>query len=324
MNLSSLLSGNNSTSTRLKLGDVEFTSFEVPDQISLGAKQQMAVHKLIGGTRVVDVLGVDYDQISWSGIITGDTAGTRVGTLEKMRDAGNTVQLTLDNYIFDVVISSFVPTYVFTYKRPYSIELTVVERKDKPAGPKSVKEALDALVNGDMGKMLGLASSSGDSTLTGILSTVSDAIAPIQTFVEQTAATIQPIVQTITTAQQQVRDVITALEASASSVTTLGGLVPGNPVSTTVNNLLKQADAATRLPVLYQTQDLLGRLSKNVQSGQASNGSQTLIQAGGTLYQVSAKQYNDASQWTKIAAINNLSDPYMTGVNTIVVPNAQG
>jgi nucleoid-associated protein YgaU len=41
---------------------------------------------------------------------------------------------------------------------------------------------------------------------------------------------------------------------------------------------------------------------------------------GGNLFQIAAKYLNDATQWLRIAQINGLSDPQLSGVVTLTIP----
>lgn len=43
--------------------------------------------------------------------------------------------------------------------------------------------------------------------------------------------------------------------------------------------------------------------------------------AGGNLYQIAATQLGDATQWIRIADANDLTDPFLTGVVTLVIPD---
>jgi L-ascorbate metabolism protein UlaG (beta-lactamase superfamily) len=43
--------------------------------------------------------------------------------------------------------------------------------------------------------------------------------------------------------------------------------------------------------------------------------------AGGNLYQVAATQLGDATQWIRIAQLNNLSDPFLQGIVTLKIPD---
>jgi hypothetical protein len=47
----------------------------------------------------------------------------------------------------------------------------------------------------------------------------------------------------------------------------------------------------------------------------------TLTTAGGTLFHIAAAELNDATQWIRIAQLNNLSDPILSGVVTLLVPD---
>lgn len=47
---------------------------------------------------------------------------------------------------------------------------------------------------------------------------------------------------------------------------------------------------------------------------------QTLTTAGGNLFQIAAQQLGDATQWLRIAQANNLSDPMLSGVVTLLIP----
>ena len=46
----------------------------------------------------------------------------------------------------------------------------------------------------------------------------------------------------------------------------------------------------------------------------------TITVAGGNLFRVAAEQLGDATQWIRIAQLNNLSDPMLSGVVTLLIP----
>jgi nucleoid-associated protein YgaU len=48
---------------------------------------------------------------------------------------------------------------------------------------------------------------------------------------------------------------------------------------------------------------------------------QTIVVAGGNLFRIAAEQLGDATQWIRIAQLNNLSDPLLTGVTTLRIPD---
>ncbi len=47
---------------------------------------------------------------------------------------------------------------------------------------------------------------------------------------------------------------------------------------------------------------------------------QTVTVVGGNLFALAAVYLNDATQWIRIAQANGLSDPQLSGVNTLVIP----
>jgi L-ascorbate metabolism protein UlaG (beta-lactamase superfamily) len=47
----------------------------------------------------------------------------------------------------------------------------------------------------------------------------------------------------------------------------------------------------------------------------------TLTIAGGNLFSIAAEQLGDATQWIRIAQLNELTDPMLSGVNTLQIPD---
>jgi hypothetical protein len=47
----------------------------------------------------------------------------------------------------------------------------------------------------------------------------------------------------------------------------------------------------------------------------------TLTVAGGNLFQIAARQLNDATQWIRIAQLNGIDDPMLSGVVTLLIPD---
>lgn len=47
----------------------------------------------------------------------------------------------------------------------------------------------------------------------------------------------------------------------------------------------------------------------------------TVITSGGTLFHVAASELADATQWIRIAQANSLSDPILTGIVTLLIPD---
>jgi len=47
----------------------------------------------------------------------------------------------------------------------------------------------------------------------------------------------------------------------------------------------------------------------------------TIIVAGGNLFQLAAQELGDATQWIRIAQLNRISDPMLTGIVTLLIPD---
>lgn len=42
--------------------------------------------------------------------------------------------------------------------------------------------------------------------------------------------------------------------------------------------------------------------------------------AGGNLFAIAAHELQDATQWIRIAQLNNLTDPVLVGIKTLLIP----
>lgn len=47
----------------------------------------------------------------------------------------------------------------------------------------------------------------------------------------------------------------------------------------------------------------------------------SLTVAGGNLFRIAAEQLGDATQWIRIAELNHLADPVLSGLQTIQIPD---
>lgn len=50
----------------------------------------------------------------------------------------------------------------------------------------------------------------------------------------------------------------------------------------------------------------------------------TITVAGGDLFTIAAEQFGDATQWAALASLNGLSDPVLSGVVTLRIPDSPG
>lgn len=110
----------------LTLGGVPFRDMEVPEKIRFGGQQRVAVQNLIGGGRVVEVLGIDDGKISFSGIFSGGDAVGRVQMLDAARALGASLPLAWDGFFYTVIIEEFSAEYRKTNLIPFSVSCVVV------------------------------------------------------------------------------------------------------------------------------------------------------------------------------------------------------
>ncbi len=89
------------------LGSVVFEGHEVPSRIGVGGAHAVTIHRLPGGGRIVDAMGVDDGAISWGGFFTGPFAAARARVVDAMRQSGELVGLSFGDYAFNVVVVHF-------------------------------------------------------------------------------------------------------------------------------------------------------------------------------------------------------------------------
>ncbi len=146
----------------LTLGGFAFADMELPESIQCGGSQQVAVHTLPGGGRIVDVMGPSEAPISWSGIFLSADAAQRSQQLSEMRRAGQVVPLAWGGTVVPVVVTDVQIEWRNPHWVPYRITCTVL-----PPPPAKGKDADDE--DDDLGDM------DDDSPGGGILGALGDA-----------------------------------------------------------------------------------------------------------------------------------------------------
>ena len=238
--------------TTLLLGPVVFTDFEVPCGINFGGKQRMAVHRLPGGARVIDVLGRDDTDISFSGIFCGDNATLRARLLDEMRALGALLPLTWDVFFYTVVISQFQADYATSNWIPYKITCTVL--RDEASALIEGALSLAASVLSDIGTAVTRAASGGVD-----ISALPSAMTDPSSTVRDTAAygTAQ---SGLAGAQASLGGAINDVETTLPATTITG---PGTAASG-VANLTSAVGASQQLSQLTLAQAYVGRAATNL------------------------------------------------------------
>lgn len=304
--------------TILTLGDFAFSRFEVPERIAFGGAQHLAKHEMVGGARVIDAMGRSDMPLSWSGLFQGEAALARARYLDTLRVNGKALALSWNELRYQVVISEFQADFQRFYQIPYRITCEVVKDLTIPVNV-IANPGIDQLINADLTTAKALSDKIADPTLTTKMSKLESAIKSVSNFAKATTATINGVLTPLAEANARVKILIASTGNVIKNVTTVGGILPNNPIARQAAKLTSQVTAMTAQPNLYQLQSVLGRMSANL--GTIGGGNKTVTTAGGSLYKVSQQQYGDATQWPTLAKANKLSDPQITGVKTLNVPS---
>lgn len=140
--------------TKLILGGIAFQGFEIPEHIKFGGKHHINKHVLIGGSRVLDTMGPDPDDITWSGRFRSNNALSRALAVDALRQSGAQVALSWGGLFFMVVVSSFQADYQKRYEIPYNIACMVSQVQGGGAG--GFISTVSSLVGGDLGALVSL------------------------------------------------------------------------------------------------------------------------------------------------------------------------
>jgi hypothetical protein len=143
----------------LLLGPIAFQAFEVPASINIGGAQRLAIHHLPGGSRVIDALGRDDSDITFSGTFSGPDATLRARLVDEMRVSGLPMPLTWDVFFYSVIIKKFEADYRSGWWIPYRMTCIVVCDEASRAVASIISLADDAL--SDVTTAFGFATTAG-------------------------------------------------------------------------------------------------------------------------------------------------------------------
>jgi hypothetical protein len=243
----------------LTLGGIIFQDFEVPDSIGTGGEQSLVVHKLPGGARVVDAMGADHRDISWSGRFRSGNAEARARLLDGYRIGGRQFLLQWSTYRYRVVVKSFEPNYQQPFEIPYTISCLVVS--DESAPVLTGIPGIDAIIGSDLGAALGLSDSLGVAQIATAVATAQQAISTVTTLKNAPASSLANITGTLAAAQQAVGATVTATGVTLS---TAAPIAAGTDPASLAGSLTSQASGFGQLSQLYQLSGTLTRMGKNL------------------------------------------------------------
>ncbi len=307
--------------TTITLGAITFARFEIPESLPFGASQKTNVHTLVGGQKVIDVLGPMPVNPSWSGYFLNDAGLDRARYLKAQCEAGLPLSFTYSQFSYQVLITSFEARFQAGPYTPYSIALEVIADNTAPITV-APDPSPEQLVNDDLDSANGLAGDIGDATLTGMMGELSSAITTIGSFATATASALNALQVPIGLAQTQVTDLLNANTSALGAVQGVAGIVAGGDPLALAATLTGQVNAALQTPSLVALSGTLGRMSANIAA--IGSGSGSLALGGGNLFSIAAQQFGDANAWTAIAQANGLTDPQVSGITTLIIPAKPG
>jgi hypothetical protein len=319
----------------LKLGDFTFTRLEIPSHIPMGGEHKLVIHELVGGTRIVDAMGKSYDPLKWSGFFLGSDALQKAKYFDYLRKQGKVLPLSWATLKYNVIIQQFQFDFEQQFKIPYSMTCVVVTDESDQVTSAVVVDIgavvvdIDQALKADIGTAAAEADALEETTevpATGIKASIAKikaAIDKVRKFVKATQDQIKEIKDTIQDAQRQVTQAIASVNNTVQNISTLGGILPNNPVSVNAAKLGHNVSSVNNAVQLNQLQYTLKKMNKNVDSNNpriAVVGIATITVMGGTLFELAAKYYGDATKWDTIATANKLTSPYITSEVTLVIP----
>lgn len=109
-----------------------FEGFEEPSTVLFGKEQSSCKHLLIGGGRVIDLMGAGDPDITFNGYFTGLQAPLRARYLETLCQQGVTLTLRTNIFSKDVVIKKITFGQREILPIPYTITLEVIKDNTLP------------------------------------------------------------------------------------------------------------------------------------------------------------------------------------------------
>ena len=125
------------------IGTLTLGDFEIPESIRTRGDQVLAVHRLVGGGKVINAMGRDDAPIRLSGIWSGPSAMQRCRAMDAMRDAGRPVPLTWGVRLYTAVIRSHEAEDRHNqYWIPFTVECEVYPPPPPPAQPANAQAGI--------------------------------------------------------------------------------------------------------------------------------------------------------------------------------------
>lgn len=247
----------------ITLGPFSFEDTEVPEKIPYGGQQVLAVQKMIGGARQINMLGPDARDIEWNGTMRSEDRAERAAMLVQMMRSGNTFSLVWGEECFDVVIRSFQPvTEAFFIN--YSIVCCVV--CDFATSSADTNPNLLSAVGGDMLAAVGLAPSNLPA-LTTAMGSLQDAVSTASALSPGSSA-FAKVLNATGVAQAALTGAQAAANGNllgvANAAATGSGVLGARDATSAINQMGAVVQAAGDLGAVTQALGYVNRINQNL------------------------------------------------------------
>jgi hypothetical protein len=299
-----------------------FEGFEEPYEINFGKEQSAYKHVLIGGGRVIDMMGAGDPDITWSGYFTGFQAPLRARYLETLCKQGQPLTLRTNAFVKEVVITKFTFGQHEIWPIQYTLTLMVIEDKTSPVNF-AIPGDLTITVLEYLFQAEAIATAIGNGSISGALAA---AIAASQAAAPFDSASNEAIAAALSAAQNANSVVGTVIGDTENAIFGGGSSSVGSPnsiINYAVNpeQLILDGNDLIELDQLYTIQNLLNAyVIKNfLLIGQAQDArAETYINPN--LYSVAVQFYGSVDYWPVLAKANNLTETQLTGTYTLLIP----
>jgi hypothetical protein len=130
------------SSQAITIGSISLQDFEVPTSVRFGGKQRMVIHRTSDGTRTIEPLGPDDDEICFEGIFSGANAETRARALDNLRLSGTAVWLTWQSFRYKIIVEDFSAAYHSRWWISYRLSCVVAHQSGVISSPLLTTQAL--------------------------------------------------------------------------------------------------------------------------------------------------------------------------------------
>jgi prophage DNA circulation protein len=178
-------------SAPVTLGSFQFSGFSTPPSIKFGGRQQLVVHKMPGGRRVIQDMGSDPANIVISCMFLGNGGNAQAQQLVRMKDTGGLYRLIWSTNSYTVAIEDVELTGEYS---KIECTITCVVQTTQPstnvATPvQSVASDIGSANTNNLDDSLGPPLAAATSALSAPGSVITDALGALQT-AQSTAASI--------------------------------------------------------------------------------------------------------------------------------------